>query len=108
MPHELPARASRRPACRSCCSRAPSPGFVADVVELDDKGAAYEGVTHLLRLGYRRVGVHRRAARREHEPDGASTATRRRCATAQVPLDPALVAEGDFRVESGYAPGSTC
>jgi DNA-binding LacI/PurR family transcriptional regulator len=32
------------------------PGFATDVVELDDKGAAYEGVTHLLRLGYRRVG----------------------------------------------------
>src|SRR5437762_8605341 len=32
------------------------PGFVTDAVEMDDKGAAYQGVTHLLRLGYRRVG----------------------------------------------------
>jgi len=32
------------------------PGFATDAVELDDKGAAYEGVAHLLRLGYRRVG----------------------------------------------------
>ena len=31
-------------------------GFVTDAVELDDRGAAYDGVTHLLRLGYRRVG----------------------------------------------------
>src|SRR3954449_10715162 len=31
-------------------------GFSTDAVELDDRGAAYEGVSHLLRLGYQRVG----------------------------------------------------
>src|SRR3977135_3689731 len=30
-------------------------GFVTDAVELDDKGAAYDGVTHLVQLGYRRI-----------------------------------------------------
>src|SRR3954467_5766148 len=32
------------------------PGLSTDAVELHDRGAAYEGVTHLLRLGYQRVG----------------------------------------------------
>ena len=32
------------------------PGLRADIVEMDDKRATHEGVTHLLRLGYRRVG----------------------------------------------------
>src|SRR5215210_1661979 len=32
-------------------------GFKADVVEMDDKAAAYEGMTHLLRLGFRRIGL---------------------------------------------------
>src|SRR3954466_4423957 len=31
-------------------------GLTTDLAELDDKGAAYEGVMHLLRLGYRRIG----------------------------------------------------
>jgi LacI family transcriptional regulator len=80
------------------------PGFTTDVVELDDKGAAYDGVTHLLRLGYRRIGfvggLH-----------GASTSRRRlvgyRAALrdAHVRVEPALITEGDFRVESGYRAG---
>src|SRR5262249_7687046 len=32
-----------------------TPGLPADVVEMDDKGAAFEGVMHLHRLGYRRI-----------------------------------------------------
>jgi LacI family transcriptional regulator len=80
------------------------PGFKADVVEMDDKAAAYEGVTHLLRLGFRRVGLIGGLG-------GVSTTKRRldgyRAALRdwQVPIDPALVVEGDFRVESGYRAG---
>ena len=80
------------------------PGFVTDTVEMDDRGAAYEGVMHLRRLGYRRIGfiggLH-----------GASTSRRRldgyRAALrgARLRFDPALVVEGDFRVESGYRAG---
>ena len=79
-------------------------GFVTDAVEMDDKGAAYEGVSHLLRLGYRRVGfiggLH-----------GASTSRRRlygyhaALRHAKLRADPALVVDGDFRVESGYRAG---
>ncbi len=80
------------------------PGFAADVVEMDDKAAAYEGVTHLLRLGYRHIaligGLH-----------GVSTTKRRldgyRAALRdwKVTIEPSLIIEGDFRVDSGYRQG---
>jgi LacI family transcriptional regulator len=79
-------------------------GFKADVVELDDRASAYEAVAHLLRLGYRRVGSIGGLG-------GASTTKRRlegyRAALcdAGVPIDRALIAEGDFRVDSGYRAG---
>jgi LacI family transcriptional regulator len=80
------------------------PGFRADVVELDDRDAAYEGVTHLLRLGYQRVGFIGGLR-------GAST-SRRRLQGYRAALrdwkqrpDVSLVVEGDFRVESGYRAG---
>jgi LacI family transcriptional regulator len=82
------------------------PGFATDVVELDDKGAAYEGVTHLLRLGYRRVGFIgglRGASTSRKRLDGYKTALR----DWKIKVDPALVTEGDFRVESGYQAGLT-
>ena len=79
-------------------------GFVTDAVELDDKGAAYDGVTHLLRLGYRRVafvGGLRGASTSRKRLYGYKAALR----DSNVALDPALVTEGDFRVESGYRAG---
>jgi LacI family transcriptional regulator len=79
-------------------------GFATDAVELDDKGAAFDGVTHLLRLGYRRVafvGGLRGASTSRKRLDGYKAALR----AANVPLEPALVTEGDFRVESGYRAG---
>jgi len=79
-------------------------GFVTDAVELDDKAAAYDGVTHLLRLGYRRVafvGGLRGASTSRKRLDGYRAALR----DANVPLEPALITEGDFRVESGYLAG---
>ena len=80
------------------------PGFATDVVELDDKGAAYEGVTHLLRLGYGRVGFIgglRGASTSRRRLDGYKAALR----DWNIPLDPGLAVEGDFRVESGYRAG---
>jgi LacI family transcriptional regulator len=79
-------------------------GFKADVVELDDYDAAYEGVAHLLRLGYERVGFIGGLP-------GASTSRRRldgyRAALRDAGrrYDRALVVDGDFRVESGYRAG---
>ena len=80
------------------------PGFVTDAVEMDDRGAAYQGVTHLLRLGYRRVGFIgglRGTSTSRRRLDGYKAALR----ASRVRLDPALVVDGDFRVESGYRAG---
>jgi DNA-binding LacI/PurR family transcriptional regulator len=79
-------------------------GFATDAVELDDRGAAYDGVTHLVRLGYRRVafvgGLHGASTSRKRL-EGYKAALRH----ARIRLDPALVAAGDCRVESGYRAG---
>lgn len=80
------------------------PGFKADVVELADREAAYEGVTHLLRLGYRRIGLIGGligASTTKRRLDGYRAALR----DARLPVDPALIAEGDFKVDSGYRAG---
>ena len=81
-----------------------APGLAGDVVELDDRAAAYEGVTHLVRLGYRRIGFIGGlpgASTSRKRVDGYKAALR----DARIKLDPALVVDGDFRVESGYRQG---
>jgi LacI family transcriptional regulator len=80
------------------------PGLAADIAEMDDRGAAFEGVMHLHRRGYRRIafiGGLRGASTSRRRLDGYRAALR----TAKLRFDPALVAEGDFRVESGYRAG---
>ena len=80
------------------------PGLRADVVEMDDRRAAHEGVTHLLRLGYRRIGFITGLS-------GATTSRRRlegyRAALRDwhQPIVAELIVDGDFRVESGYRAG---
>ncbi len=79
-------------------------GFATDLVEMDDRGAAYEGVLHLHRLGYRRIGFIgglRGASTSRRRLDGYRAALR----AARLRFDPALVVDGDFRVESGYQAG---
>ena len=34
-----------------------SPGIGGDTVLVDEEGGSYEGVTHLARLGYRRIAM---------------------------------------------------
>jgi len=80
------------------------PGFATDTVEMDDRGAAYEGVMHLRRLGYRRIGLIgglHGASTSRRRLDGYRAALR----DARLRFDPALVVEGDFRVQSGYRAG---
>ena len=75
-----------------------------DAVLLDDRDAAYEAVSHLLRLDYRRIAMITGPAR-------VTTAQRRLAGYRQalkdwnVKVDPALSYEGDFRVRSGYTAG---
>ena len=80
------------------------PGLKADLVELDDREAAHEGVAHLLRLGYSRVGfiggLHGASTSRRRL-DGYRAALRER----KRPWRPELVVEGDFQVDAGYRAG---
>lgn len=75
-----------------------------DAVLLDDRDAAYEAVSHLLRLDYRRIAIIA-------GPAGVNTAQRRLAGYRQalkdwkVRADAALCYEGDFRVKSGYTAG---
>ncbi len=80
------------------------PGFRSDAVLMNDRAASYEAVSHLARLGYARIAMITGIA-------GAST-TRQRVvgyrealrAAGRTP-DPALLAQGDFKVDSGYWAG---
>lgn len=79
-------------------------GFASDLVEMDDRGAAYEGVLHLNRLGYERIGFIgglRGASTSRRRLEGYRAALRK----AKLRFDPALVVDGDFKVESGYRAG---
>ncbi len=79
-------------------------GFATDLVEIDDRGAAYEGVMHLHRLGYRRIGFVgglRGASTSRRRLDGYRAALR----AERLRFDAALVVDGDFRVDSGYRAG---
>jgi len=75
-----------------------------DAVLLDDRQAAFEAVSHLVRLGYRRIGMIMGVKE-------VSTGRRRlkgyRDALEQagLPFRPELCRPGDYRVQSGYSGG---
>src|SRR5262249_57661907 len=74
-------------------------GVAADLVEMDDRGAAREGVLHLNRLGYRRIGFIgglRGASTSRPRLDGYPAPLR----AARLPLGPALRVRGRFRVRA--------
>ena len=81
-----------------------SPTLTGDKVLVDEEKGSYEGVGHLLRLGYRRVaminGLERVSTSRRR-----LVGYRRALKAAGVPFDATLVAAGDFRVEGGYSAG---
>jgi LacI family transcriptional regulator len=75
-----------------------------DAVITDDQAASYEAVTHLSRLGYTRIAMISGVAH-------VSTSRRRLAGYRQalkdsgIKVDPALIEQGNFRVESGYTAG---
>jgi len=81
-----------------------SPAAGGMKVLVDERAGAYEGVTHLLRLGHSRIGMI-------NGLEGVSTSRGRLLGYREALRDwgktfvPALVAQGNFRVESGYAAG---
>ena len=78
-------------------------GLRSDVVTVDEEGGAYEAVSHLLRLGYTRIGML--------NGPNVSTSRRRLAGYKQAlqshrrRVDPELVVASDFRVEAGYESG---
>lgn len=79
-------------------------GFPADAVITDDVCGAYEAVSHLARIGHRRIAL-------VGGPAGVSNAQtrfrgyRKGLADNGLRFDPTLVVEGDYRIESGYRGG---
>ena len=71
---------------------------------MDDKDAAYEGVSHLLRLGYQRVGMIAGLSGvtpSERRVQGYKKALK----DGKRRFDRALFYQGDYRVASGYDAG---
>ncbi|MGH9396705.1 MAG: LacI family DNA-binding transcriptional regulator [Terriglobia bacterium] len=79
-------------------------GFKADAAVTDDLKGAYEAVSHLARIGYRRIGF---VAGPLNVSNGAARFQGYRKALKEYGLsyDPKLMAEGDYRVDSGYSAG---
>ena len=94
-------RRTRTPVVQMMRSSAAIEG---DKVLVDEQEGSYEGVAHLLRLGYRKIAMI-------NGLPGASTSRRRLAGYRavlkdwNVPYDQTLIVHGDFRVESGYAGG---
>jgi DNA-binding LacI/PurR family transcriptional regulator len=94
-------RASGTPVVQLMRSSRAIPG---DTVLADEPGGCYEAVTHLLRLNYRRIAMINGLPH-------VSTSKRRlagyRSALAdwKLKVNPALVAHGNFRIDSGYSVG---
>ena len=77
-------------------------GLHTDSVVVDNESAAHEAVTHLVRLGHRRIAVI------GGPPDAATARDRlrgyeRALGEARIPVLPELVREGDFREAAGLA-----
>jgi LacI family transcriptional regulator len=76
------------------------PGVKADAVLLDNVRGARECVRHLLQLGHRRIAIVTGPLSLQNARErlqGYKDAIR----ACDVPFDPALVVEGDYRMESG-------
>ena len=94
-------RAAKTPVVQLMRSTAAVPG---DKVLVDERDGVYEGVAHLLRMGYRRIAMINGVER-------VSTSAQRLAGYREalkdwdIDHDPALVAHGDFRIDSGYVAG---
>lgn len=80
------------------------PKLTGDAVITDDYRGAYEAVCHLARAGRRRIGlisgplkISNAMARWQGFHDALKA--------KNLPYDPELVVEGDYRIESGYRAG---
>jgi LacI family transcriptional regulator len=82
-----------------------SPKISKDAVITDDYRGAYEAVCHLSRAGRKRIGLiggPRKVSNGKARWEGFQDALK----ANGLSYDPALVIEGDYRVESGYRAGN--
>lgn len=82
-----------------------APKISKDAVITDDYRGAYEAVCHLARAGRKRIGLiggPRKVSNGKARWEGFHDALKANGLT----FDPALVIEGDYRVESGYRAGN--
>jgi LacI family transcriptional regulator len=82
------------------CLDRPVSGIRADAVLLDNIRGARECVRHLIHIGHRRIAVITgplKAQNAQERLQGYEEALRE----SDIPRDPALILEGDFRFESG-------
>ena len=82
-----------------CLDRA-VPDVATDAVLLDNVGGARECVRHLIKQGHRRIAIITGAL---HLQTGEERLQGYKLAMedAGIPIDPKLIVEGDFRIESG-------
>ncbi len=82
-----------------------SPKISKDAVITDDYRGAYEAVCHLARSGRKRIGLiggPRKVSNGKARWEGFQDALK----ANGLASDPALIIEGDYRVESGYRAGN--
>jgi LacI family transcriptional regulator len=75
-----------------------------DSVVVDDVGGGYMATRHLLDLGHRRIGIIR-GIPGVSTTDGRVEGYRKALTEARLRVDPALIATGDYGIDSGYAAG---
>jgi len=80
------------------------PSLRADTVVADDFGGGFTATKHLLKLGHTRIGLVRGIAGAS-TTDGRLRGYRDALRRHRVAYDPALVVEGDYGIDSGYAAG---
>lgn len=80
------------------------PALRADTVVADDFGGGFIATRHLLSLGHRRIGLVRGMSGTS-TTDGRLAGYRDALRRARIAQNAALVVEGDYRIDSGYAAG---
>ena len=80
------------------------PSLTEDAVITDDEKGSFEAVSHLARIGYRRIAL---VAGPLNISNGKARMRgyRKALASSNLRYDPALVYEGDYRIDSGHRAG---
>ena len=80
------------------------PALHADTVVADDFGGGFAAAKHLLDLGHRRIGLVRGISGTSTS-DGRLRGYTDALSSKKIALDAALIVEGDYGIDSGYAAG---